>query len=52
MVRDDVINTYFGNLKMYRHLLSPQERIDDHKKFAEYIRKTCCNEIRKKKQNT
>ena len=51
MVRDDVINTYFANLKMYRHLLSSQARIDDHKKFAEYIRKTNSNEIRKK-QNT
>ena len=35
----DVINTYFTNFKLYMHLLSIDEEIDDHKKFNAYLHK-------------
>ena len=41
MGRTDVINTYIANLNKYKHLLSLDEQINDNKKFAEHVRKTC-----------
>ena len=35
----DVINTYFTNFKLYKHLLSIDEEIDDHKKSIAYLHK-------------
>ena len=39
MTRDDVIKTYLANFNLYKHLLSIDEQIDDHKKFNAYMRK-------------
>ena len=52
MARDDVIRTYFANFSKYKHLLSIDEQIDDHKKFATYIRKTYTNNNTKNKVYT
>ena len=38
MTRDDVIKTY-ANFNLYKHLLSIDEQLDDHKKFNAYMRK-------------
>ena len=40
MARNDVINTFYANFNIYKHLLSLQEQIDSHKKFAEHVCKT------------
>ena len=37
MTRDDVIKTDLANFNLYKHLLSIDEQIDDHKKFNAYI---------------
>ena len=39
MTRDDVIKTYLANFNLYKHLLSIDEQIDDHKKFKLYLHK-------------
>ena len=39
MTRDDVIKTDLANFNLYKHLLSIDEQIDDHKKFNAYMRK-------------
>ena len=39
MTRDHVIKTYLANFNLYKHLLSIDEQIDDHKKFNAYMRK-------------
>ena len=38
MTRDDVIKTYLANFNPYKHLLSIDEQIDNHKKFNAYMR--------------
>ena len=39
MTRESVIKTYFANFNLYKHLLTIDEQIDDHKKFKAYLRK-------------
>ena len=39
MTSGDVIKTYLPNFNLYKHLLSVDEQIDDHKKFNAYIHK-------------
>ena len=39
MTRDDVIKTYLTNFNLYKHLLSIDEQMDDHKKFKVYLHK-------------
>ena len=39
MTKDDVIKTYLANFNLYKHLLSIEEQIDDHKKLKAYLRK-------------
>ena len=39
MTRDHVIKTDLANFNLYKHLLSIDEQIDDHKKFNAYMRK-------------
>ena len=36
MTRSDVIKTYLVNFNLYKHLLSIDEQIDNHKKFKAY----------------
>ena len=52
MARDDVIRRYFANFSKYKHLLTIDEQINDHKKFATYIRKTYTNNNKKNKVYT
>ena len=37
MTRDDIIKTYLAKFNLYKHLLSIDEQIDDHKKFNAYM---------------
>ena len=39
MTRGDVIKTYFANFDLFKHSLSIDEQIDNHKKFKIYLRK-------------
>ena len=39
MTRSDVIKTYLVNFNLYKHLLSIDEQIDNHKKFKVYLHK-------------
>ena len=39
MTRGDVIKTYFANFNLFKHLLSIDQQIDNHKKFKIYLRK-------------
>ena len=39
MTSYDVVNTYFANFKLYMHLLSIDEELDDLKKFIAYLNK-------------
>ena len=39
MTRDDVIKNYLANFNLYKHFLSIDEQIDNHKKFKSYLRK-------------
>ena len=39
MTSGDVIKTYLANFNLYKHLLSIDEQIDNHKKFKAYWRK-------------
>ena len=39
MTRNDIIKTYLANFNLYKHLLSIDEQIDDHKKFNTYMHK-------------
>ena len=48
MTRDDVIKTYLANFNLYKHLLSIDEQIDNHKKFKSNLRK----KLLLKKQDT
>ena len=37
MTRNDIIKTYLAKFNLYKHLLSIDEQIDDHKKFNAYM---------------
>ena len=37
MRRDDIIKRYLAKFNLYKHLLSIDEQIDDHKKFNAYM---------------
>ena len=39
MTRGAVIKTYLANFNLYKHLLSIDEQIDNHKKFKSNLRK-------------
>ena len=39
MTRGDIIKTYLANFNLYKHLLSIDEQVDNHKKFKVYLRK-------------
>ena len=39
MTSCDAVNTYFANFKLYMHLLSIDEELDDLKKFTAYLNK-------------
>ena len=39
MTRDDVIKNYLANFNLYKHFLSIDEQIDNHKKFKSHLRK-------------
>ena len=36
MTSGDVIKSYLANFNLYKHLLSIDEQIDNHKKFKAY----------------
>ena len=37
MTRNDIIKTYLAKFNLYKHLLSIDEQIDDHKNFNAYM---------------
>ena len=50
MTRGDVIKTYLANFNLYKHLLSIDQQIDDHKTCNVYLRKEY--PVNTKKQDT
>ena len=51
MTSDDVIKTYLPNFNLYKHLLSVDEQIDDHKKFNAYMWKEYSIDNKKARYN-
>ena len=52
MTRDHVIKTDLANFNLYKHLLSIDEQIDDHKKFNAYMRKEYCINNKRARYNS
>ena len=51
MTSDDVIKTYLPNFNLYKHLLSVDEQIGDHKKFNAYMWKEYSIDNKKARYN-
>ena len=51
MTRGDIIKTYLANFNLYKHLLSIDEQVDNHKKFKVYLRKECPVDTKKARYN-
>ena len=51
MTRGDIIKTYLANFNLYKHLLSIDEQVDNHKKFKVYLCKEYPVDTKKARYN-